>query len=129
MMRTVWRLTFATSLEAVDAHWNTDELYTAIQQDTVESLTCAIRQLADRVRHHHLDIPDAAAATVETDLATAIRDLLHSFGRLIAIRPAPSSKFDADRFEDLGELHSEAAQLCRQLDRLIGQRPSSTPNV
>ncbi len=113
----------------MDTHWNTDELYTAIQQDTVESLTCAIRQLADRVRHDQRDIPDAAAVTVETDLATAIGDLLHSFGQLIAIRPAPSSKFDADRFEDLGQFHSEAAQLRRHLDRLIGQRPPSTPNV
>lgn len=124
-----WALTFTTSLGAVDTHWNTDELYTAIQQDTVESLTCAIRQLADRVRHHRPDIPDAAAATVETDLATAIGDLLHSFGRLIALRPAPSSKFDADRFEDLGQFHNEAAQLRRQLDRLIGERPPSPPNV
>lgn len=111
----------------MDTQWNADELCTAIQQDTAESLSRAIRQIADRVRHHHRDIPDAAALVVEADLATAIGDLLHSFGRLIANRPAPSSKFDADRFEDLGLFHSEAAQLCRQLERLIGQRQTSTP--
>ena len=66
-------------------------------------------------------ISDAAARTAETDLAAAICDLLLSFGRLIATRPAQGSRFDADRFEDLGQFHNQAAQLCRQLDRLTGQ--------
>ena len=106
----------------MNSQWNTNDLCAAIETDTAESLTCVIRQLADRLRHHHRDTSDAAADTVEADLAAAICDLLHSFGRLIATRPVQGSRFDADRFEDLGQFHHQAAQLCRQLDRLTGQR-------
>jgi hypothetical protein len=115
-------LSRAANLGAVNSPWKTDDLCAAIQTDTAESLACVIRQLADRLRHHHREIPDAVISTVETDLAAAICDLLHSFGRLIATRPAPGSRFDADRFEDLGQFHNQSAQLCRQLDRLTGQR-------
>ncbi|MGH3558008.1 hypothetical protein [Mycobacterium sp.] len=106
----------------MNSPWNADDLCAAIQADTAESLTGVIRQLADRLRRHHREIPDATASAVETDLAAAVCDLLHSFGRLIATRPVPGSRFDADRFEDLGQFHSQAAQLCRQLDRLTGQQ-------